>query len=186
MTTVDTAIPAVDELLVDSAQRLFADTATFDAVQAAEAEGWSDPVWNAVAEAGFAWIGLPVDAGGSGGSLSDACEVVRIGASFAAPVPLAETALLGGWLLTEAGLELPDGAVTVIPGVAGDTLTTRTESDGLVVSGTAQRVPWAARADLITAVVDSADGAFVVAVPPAAVRIEGVTNVAGEPRETVH
>lgn len=188
MTTVDAnPIPAVDELLVDSARRLFADTSTFDTVQAAEADGWSEPVWNAVAEAGFAWIGLPVEAGGSGGSLTDICEVVRIGASFAAPVPLAENALLGGWLLTRGGLELPEGSVTVIPGTADDSLTVQTESDGLVISGTVHRVPWAARSELITTVVRGGDGqSHVVAIPPSAVGIDTMRNVAGEPRETVH
>ncbi|MEM8923234.1 MAG: acyl-CoA dehydrogenase family protein [Actinomycetota bacterium] len=195
--TASSSIPAVDPLLVESAERLFADTSHFDEVQAAEEAGWSDAVWSAVADAGFAWIGLPADAGGSGGSIADACEVLRIAAAHAAPVPLAETSMLGGWLLTLAGLELPSGAVTVVPGVAGDTLAATTSSGGLRLSGAAARVPWAAASDQIVVLIgdrpetSSGEGLgapepMVAVLPPSAVRIEPLGNVAGEPRETVH
>lgn len=176
----------VDELLTDSARNLFASTCTFDAVQAAEADGWAPDIWNAVAEAGFAWIGLPESAGGSGGTLLDGAEVLRIAGAHAAPIPLAETLMLGGWLLAEGGLELPDGPIGVIPGVAGDTLVARGADDGSVtLDGVAQRVPWAARADRLTAVVAVDGREVVVAVDPTATTIEAATNLAGEPRPTV-
>ncbi len=177
---------AVDELLTDSAENLFASTCTFDAVQAAEEAGWAPEIWGAVAEAGFAWIGLPEDAGGSGGTLLDGAEVVRIAGANAAPIPLAETALLGGWLLATGGLELPDGPVTVIPGVAGDSLVARAGDDGSVtLDGVGQRIPWADRSDRIAAVVEVDGRELVVAIDPGQVTIEAATNLAGEPRPTV-
>ena len=181
----------VDELLVDSAQNLFASTCGFDAVQAAEEAGWASDVWNAVAEAGFAWIGVDDAVGGSGGSLLDAAEVLRIAGANAAPIPLAETGILGGWLLGTAGIALPDGPVTVVPGCSPDTLSAAATGDTVVLSGTAHRVPWASRADLIVAIVsvgssDSNGGSqYIVAVEPEAVQIEPSVNVAGEPRDTV-
>lgn len=177
----------VDALLSDSALHLFASTCTFDAVQAAEGEGWAPTVWEAVAEAGFAWIGLPEDAGGSGGTLLEAAEVLRIAGAHAAPIPLAETALLGGWLLTEAGLALPDGPITMAPGLTDDTVSARSSGRGSVVlDGTVHRVPWAARAERIVALVELDDQPAVVTVDPAQTRIEAVPNLAGEPRDTVH
>jgi acyl-CoA dehydrogenase len=182
-------LPDVDELLVDSAVRLFTDTCSFDAVQAAEDTGWAPEIWQAVADAGFAWIGLPDTSGGSGGTVADACEVLRIAGAFAAPIPLAETAMLGGWLLTEAGIALPDGAVTVAPGMAEDAVTITAAGDGsCTVSGTVHRVPWAADADRIALLVaDEGSTATVVAVDPssAGVTIEAATNLAGEPRPRV-
>jgi acyl-CoA dehydrogenase len=176
----------VDELLTDSADNLFAATCTFDTVQAAETEGWAPTVWSAVAEAGFAWIGLPAEAGGSGGTLLDAAEVLRIAGAHAAPIPLAETAMLGGWLLAEAGLELPDGPISVVPGVDGDTLTARAGDDGsIVLDGRAGRVPWASRADRIAALVTVDGRELAVAIDPDSVTIEPAANLAGEPRPTV-
>lgn len=194
--TNDTASPTLylaDELLTDSAENLFASVCTFDAVQAAEEAGWADEVWSAVSEAGFAWIGLDESAGGSGGSLLDAAEVLRIAGAHAAPIPLAETAMLGGWLLAEAGIALPDGPVTVAPGLPEDTLTATVDGDGLALDGAVHRVPWAARSDLIALALggsaESGDpdtsAGHIVAVAPDEVSIEPVTNVAGEPRETV-
>ena len=176
----------VDELLIESAQRLFADTCSFDDVQGAEEAGWAPAVWQAVADAGFAWIGLAESAGGSGGSLADACEVIRIAGSFAAPIPLAETAMLGGWLLAEAGIELPFGAVTVVPGTTDDTLVATPGEDGsLMLSGTVHRVPWASAADRIALLVPIDDVCLVAAISSAQVRIDKATNMAGEPRESI-
>ncbi|MDH3678353.1 MAG: acyl-CoA/acyl-ACP dehydrogenase [Acidimicrobiia bacterium] len=184
--TTATTDDSVDQLLIDSAEQMFGQTCTFDAVQAAEDEGWAPEIWQAVAEAGFAWIGVPVDAGGSGGTLIDACEVLRIAGSRAAPIPLAETGILGGWLLASAGLELPGGAVTIVPGVSGDTLQAAGGDNGSVsLSGRAQRVPWARQAERIAALVTVDGEPTVVSVPVGSVRVEPATNVAGEPRDTV-
>ncbi|MEM7323300.1 MAG: acyl-CoA dehydrogenase family protein [Actinomycetota bacterium] len=178
----------VDDLLRDSATNLFASTCGFDAVQAAEGVGWAPEIWDAVAGAGFTRIGLPEEADGSGGSLLDAAEVLRIAGSYAAPIPLAETSMLGGWLLTTAGLALPDGPVTVAPGVAEDSIGVTGNDDGSVtVTGSAGRVPWAAQADIVVLVADVDGVPTVVAIDPNAdgVTTDGTTNVAGEPRPTV-
>lgn len=181
----DTSSPfAVDELLTDSARSLFASTCSFDAVQAAEAEGWAPDVWRAAADAGFAWIGLPEAAGGSGGTLLDCAEVLRIAGEHAAPIPLAETAMLGGWLLAEAGLPLPDGAVTVIADASGIEATAIRDGS-LVLTGSADRVPWATTADAIAAIVPVDGRTVVVAIDPAAVTADGTRNLAGEPRPTI-
>ena len=129
-TETDTGAGYVDDLLIESAERLFSETCSFDTVQAAEAEGWAPDVWQAVAEAGFAWIGVAAEAGGSGGSLADACAVLQVAGANAAPIPLAETGILGGWLLAEAGITLADGPVTVVPGFADDTLSVSIASPG--------------------------------------------------------
>ena len=83
-----------DQLLVDTAERAFADTATFEAVQQAERDGWAPAVWDAAAAIGLPWIGVPEEAGGAGGTIGDAIEVLRVAGRHAAPIPLAETGLL--------------------------------------------------------------------------------------------
>jgi acyl-CoA dehydrogenase len=174
-------VSATDPLLSETASRVFADTSTFDAVEQAEADGWAPAIWDAVAETGLAWVSVPEACGGSGGTQADAVEVLRVAGRHAVPLPLAETGMLGGWLLAGAGLELPDGAVTVVPRTARDDLVLE---DG-VVHGTAHRVPWARAVDQIVALLDAAHGPVVVQADPAHARVEPAVNLAGEPRDSV-
>jgi acyl-CoA dehydrogenase len=173
--------PATDPLLSETATRVFADTCTFTAVEQAEADGWAPAVWDAVAETGLAWVSVPEGSGGSGGTLADAIEILRIAGRHAVPLPLAETGVLGGWLLAGAGLEIPDGAVTVVPHTRHDDLAWR---DG-AVHGTAHRVPWARAVDQIVALLDTDAGPVVVQLDPADARVEPAVNLAGEPRDSV-
>lgn len=171
----------VDPLLSETAARVFRDTATFAAVEQAETDGWAAAMWDAVAETGLAWVSVDESAGGAGGSLADAVEVLRVAGRHAVPLPLAETGMLGGWLLAGAGLDVPDGPVSVVPGTAADDLSLR---DGRL-DGRAHRVPWARAAEVVVALVDGREGPVVVAIDPGAARIEPATNLAGEPRETL-
>ncbi len=170
--------PAVDPLLVETVDRLLDQVCTEAVVEQAEHDGWCSTVWDGLTEAGFTRISIPEAAGGSGGSFGDAMAVVRAVGAHAAPVPLAETAVLGGWLLAQAGLTLPDGPITVVP-----------DADALVVAdgrliGTAT-VPWARRSAAIVAVVRSGDRWSIVRVSPHDLVIEPGANLAGEPRDTV-
>ena len=151
-----------DWLLVDGARRLLADTCTHEVVQAAEADGWSAVVWDAIADAGYGSLAeLPA---------ADALAVLTVAGEHAAPVPLAE-ALLAGWLLGEA---LP-GPVGVAP---VNDLSLR---DGRL-SGRAQRVPWGRAVEHVLAVVE---GAAVLVAVASATEVERGTNLAGEPRDTL-
>ena len=163
-------------LLVETVSRLLAERCTPEAMELAESEGWCGPAWDGLVEAGFTRIGLPETAGGSGGSLSDAADVLRVVGRFAAPVPLAETAFLAGWLLARAGLDLPDGPLAVVP----EELALTADR----IAGTA-RVAWASRSSSMVALVSSPDGALVVQVDPADADISPGFNMAGEPRQTV-
>jgi acyl-CoA dehydrogenase len=89
----------------------------------------------------------------------------------------AETALLGEWLLSGAGLSGEGATVTVAPGASGDGLV----HSGETLSGTAYRVPWARDAALIAVLLDGR----AVLVERAAARIEPHVNLAGDPRDTV-
>jgi acyl-CoA dehydrogenase len=151
-----------DWLLIDGARRLLGDVCTYEAVQAAEAEGWSSAIWDAVDGAGYASLSqLP---------LEDAVALLTVAGEHAAPVPLAEAAL-AGWLLGEP----PRGRVSVAS--AGELHL----EDG-VLSGSALRVPWGHAVERIVAVV----GTWAVVVPVAsAARVERRTNLAGEPRDTL-
>jgi acyl-CoA dehydrogenase len=165
-----------DSLLVETLERLLTTWSTVEVVEQAEEDGWCAPVWDALARAGFPWISVPEDAGGSGGSLADAMAVLRGVGRHAAPVPVSETGVLGGWLSAAAGFDLPDGPITVVPDV--DTL----RLEGSRVRGEAV-VAWARRAARVLALVPSSDGPVIVSASPEQLEITPRSNMAGEPRD---
>ena len=168
----------VDSLITETAMRLFSETCTHSAIQDAEANGGAPEIWAAFAETGFPWISLSEDAGGSGGTLLDALEVLRLVGYYAAPIPAAETGVLGGWLLTSAGHPLPDGIVTVAPGSPDDTLALNADN---TLSGTAHMVPWGRHAETLAALI----GDQVISVSASAAMVLPNTSLAGEPRDTL-
>jgi len=173
---------SVDPLVSETAARVFGDQATFSAIEQAEADGWAPAMWESVAGTGLPWVSVPAAAGGSGGTLADAVEILRIAGRHGVPLPLAETGILGGWLLAGAGLQLPSGPLTVAPNTPADTVELRDAK----VWGHAHRVPWARAVDGIIVLLDGPPRPMVVLVDPADVRIEHAVNLAGEPRDTVH
>ena len=169
----------VDSLITETADRLFGETCTHEAVQRAEETGNAAEIWDAFADTGFPWISVPEEAGGSGGTLLDALEVLRVVGWHAAPVPAAETGVLGGWLLASAGLGLPDGIVTVAPGTRNDTLSV---ADDGTVTGTVAMVPWGRHAERLAVIQDG----VVASIPVAAASVDPHPSLAGEPRDTLH
>jgi acyl-CoA dehydrogenase len=93
------------------------------------------------------------------------------------PDRAAETAVLGEWLLAQAGLSGDDGHVTVAPGSSRDSLELR----GGRLSGTAHRVPWARDAARIAVLLDGQ----ALVIDRADVSIEPHLNLAGDVRDTV-
>ncbi|MCP3856318.1 MAG: acyl-CoA/acyl-ACP dehydrogenase [Actinomycetia bacterium] len=176
---------SVDDVLTETATRLFESTCTFEAVQAAEDEGWPGGIWDTVAESGFPWVSVPEEGGGMGGTLADALEIVRIGAEHAAPIPVAETGLLAGWLLAGAGLRLPEGIATVAPPAKGDVFTVASAVQGVNVAGELHRVPWARQADRVVVLAEIEGQGHVLSLNPQVGTIEPGTNMAGEPRDTI-
>jgi acyl-CoA dehydrogenase len=128
---------------------------------------------------------VPESAGGFGVPIPAALSLLRVAAAHAAPVPLAET-MLAGWLLSQAGLEIPDGPLSIAPTRDNEALTaTRTEA-GWHLAGTATRIPWARDAGHIVALAAVGDQAIVVrAGRDAFTCIATGTNVAHEPRDTI-
>jgi acyl-CoA dehydrogenase len=169
-----------DNELYRAADKLFAAHSSWEDVGEAGATGWSPHLWNALQQNGFSDVPVPEELGGAGGSVADAIQLLRAAGAHAAPVPLAEAGLVGGWLLASAGLALPNGVRTVLPPAA----TLRLDGDRLF--GTVQAVAWGHRAEHVIGLVD---GVVVLAPGPAASfggpAVSRGVNLAEEPRDTV-
>src|SRR5437764_15478317 len=103
-----------DNIIVDTAARIFADLCEPQTVNAAEEGRWPEELWNALEESGLTLTWVPDELGGAGAELSDGFAVLRVAGRFAAPVPLAET-LMAGWLLSRASIAVPGGPLTIAP-----------------------------------------------------------------------
>ncbi len=108
---------------------------------------WDSGLWTALAEAGLTGVGLPEEAGGSGGELADAVAIVRTLAAGAGAVPVAEQLLVAGPALVAADLDLPSPELPLTFAVA-DAVTVHPVDNGdgpgrFTLTGTVPDVAWA-------------------------------------------
>ena len=170
-----------DNIIVDTATRIFADLCEPATINAAEEGQWPEQLWSALEESGLPLTWVPDALGGAGAEIGDGFAVLRVAGRFAAPVPLAET-LMAGWLLAQAGIEVPAGPMTLAPIYEDGNIVI--DGDGRL-RGRARDVPFARSASHI-AVLASRNGAPVAAlVETAGLAIAQSTSLAGEPRDTV-
>jgi acyl-CoA dehydrogenase len=164
-----------ESLVYDAAERLFADLATPEVVNAAEAGTWPGELWSAVTEAGF------LDAlGDSLDGPADAVDVLRSAGRHAVPLPIAET-ILARWLAKRARLALPEGPLALaVDGPEDHVELSRTGADWRL-SGAARGVPWARNARGLVV----STGVAVAVVAPVSALIEHGKNLAGEPRDDI-
>jgi acyl-CoA dehydrogenase len=174
----------VRAMLVASATRLFSDHVNQKMLEAAKHEGWSEKLWQTLEQAELPRVGLPEEAGGAGGSLSDLAAVLRVAGRYAAPVPLAETAMLAGWMLAASGETVPRGPLAAAP-VREEVVNARREGGRWIVSGALSRVPWARVAARLVLLAQADTGAMVVSVDPARCEVKPGRNLAVEPRDDV-
>jgi acyl-CoA dehydrogenase len=150
---------------------------------------WDEGLWTALVEAGLTGVGLPEEAGGSGGELADAVAVVNTLASGAAAVPVAEQLLVAGPALVAADVEhtsfdepLSIALAPVVTAEASD------DGDGpgrFLLTGTATDVPWAgvaSRVAVLTAPPAGLSGALLALVDVSGLEVSAAANLAGEPR----
>jgi acyl-CoA dehydrogenase len=167
-------------ILADTVTRLFTDRVTQHVRESAEKGEWPAALWQAIEEGGLTLPQIPEAQGGGGGTWQDAYIVVSAAGRFAVPLPLAET-MVGAWLLSEAGLEVPTGPLTIAPVQATEHVSLDRGASGWRLTGTATRVPWGRAA---RHVVIAADG-MIGLVAGGAAEVEADVNLALEPRDTL-
>src|SRR5229473_3296661 len=133
---------STDNIIVDTATRIFRDLCEPNTINEAEKGVWPKGLWDALEESGLPLAWVPDELGGAGAALADGFAVLRVAGRFAAPVPLAET-LMAGWLLARAGIRVPGGPLTIAPIHADGHIALSAEG---VLAGRARRVPFARNA----------------------------------------
>lgn len=167
----------VDPALASSVDEFFADHVEAGRAELDRAGSLPAQLWASTEQLGLSLVGIPEQAGGSGGSLHDILTVVMSSARHAVPLPVAETHL-AAWLLASAGIDVPAGALTVVPPESARSLQV---TDG-IVRGTALDVSWAGSVGQVVALVDDPDGVpHVVSFDPSGCVARVGENLAGEP-----
>lgn len=184
-----------DNIIVDTATRIFQDLGDPQTINNTDGDGWKEPLWSVLEESGLTQAWTPDDLGGAGASIVDGFDVLRVSGEFAVAVPLAET-LLAGWLLSRAGIVVPPGPMTIAPVRDGERIEL---DDAGVLHGAARDIPFASEAgqiavlarqgsEFVVALVERADCAVTAGASLAGdvqdrVDFEGVTPTIVEPVE---
>jgi acyl-CoA dehydrogenase len=167
-------------MIADSVERLFAKHVTRELLERFDAGHRADALWQQVVDNGLPGALVPESAGGSGANWLDASPVLRAIGYWQAPLPLAET-MLAAALLAHAGMEVPEGSITLIQaGRLGDL---RLDQEGGHLEGRAVNVPWARTCRW--AVVADGQRLALVDLRQAAVTLAAGSNFADEERDTL-
>src|SRR6476661_950013 len=175
------AVAESDNIVAETAEKIFADLADAQTINRDNKGEWKAPLWQALTEAGLPLAWVPEDCGGSGASLAEGFGVLSAAGRFAIAVPLAET-MLAGWLLAEAKIASPEGAMTVAPASPKDRLTVAADGS---LSGRARGVPYARDAKHFAVLAQGPKGLSIALVEAAACRIETGVNLASDGSDTV-
>jgi acyl-CoA dehydrogenase len=169
-------------IVADTARRILADTCDPQTVNRAANDGWKVPAWRALETAGLPLAWVPEALGGAGGEMADGFAVLREAGRFAAPLPLSET-LLAGWLLAQADISAPPGAMTCGPTRDGDKLTLAANG---MLNGRLRAIAFARDAKHLALLVRREQGGAAIAlVETAAARLADGASLAGDPLNAV-
>jgi acyl-CoA dehydrogenase len=150
---------------------------------------WDAGLWGALADAGLTGVGLPEEAGGSGGELADAVAIVATVAKGAGAVPVAEQILVAGPALVTADLDLPAPEQPLTFAVA-DAVTVHPVDNGdgpgrFTLNGTVTDLAWAGVASHVAVLAPAPaglDGALLAVIDASRLEATDAFNLAGEPR----
>ena len=178
--TSDTRV--TENLVQDSAERLFAQAVDKGLRERAEAGELDATLWQRVSDSGLPMLLASETHGGFGQSWAVAYPVLRGLGYWQVPLPLAET-MLAQCLASMAGLHVPDGPLTVIEQGCGNDI--QLDAGGQTMSGTAYAVPWARHAKV--ALLSLADGSVTTLALQGApgLVLQPHNNAAGLPSDTL-
>jgi acyl-CoA dehydrogenase len=175
------AVSESENIVVETAEKIFADLADAQDVNRDKKGEWKAPLWRALSEAGLPLSWVPEKLGGSGVSLAEGFGVIGAAGRHAIAVPLAET-MLAGWLLAQADIASPEGEMTVAPASPKDRIKL---NDDATISGRARGVPFAKAAKHIAVLVTAGNDFLVALVDAGSVRIDAGLTLANDNSDTV-
>ncbi|MGY8666222.1 acyl-CoA dehydrogenase family protein [Bradyrhizobium sp. UFLA05-109] len=170
-----------DNIVVETAEKIFADLADPQTINNDKKDAWKAPLWQALSEAGLPLAWVPEDLGGSGASLADGFALLNAAGRFAIAVPLAET-MLAGWLLAQAKIASTEGEMTVLPASPQNRITLNPDGS---LSGRVRDVPFAKAARHFAVLAHGAGGVSIALVDAGKAKVEAGLNVGYDDSDVV-
>lgn len=173
----------IENMLTESATRIFAKEITLAHIKSAEQGEWQGELWSCLERTGLTRIFAPEDSGGAAASWSQALPMLLAASKHLAPVPFIETTMVG-WILTRLGLDMPAGPMSLA--LADDSATVQAHGTGWRFSGRVS-APWGRFLRYVLVPVADADGKLPlwILLPTMHAKIGQDANIAGEPRDTL-
>lgn len=169
------------DALVEATSRIFRDLGDPQNHLRAGDKSHKPQLWQALDDAGLTRAWVPEALGGAGAGISDGFEILTTAGRFAVAIPLAET-MLAAWLLSQAGLAVPGGMLSVAPVLDEDRIALN--QDG-TLTGSAGAVPFARAADYLAVLAWKATRPVIALVERNLCAIEPCESIAREPRDRV-
>src|SRR6185437_6183727 len=170
-----------DNIVAETAARIFADLADPQTINRARDQSWRQKLWRTLTDAGLTLAWVPEKQGGAGGSLADGFAILGVAGRYALSVPLAET-LLAGWLLARTGISSPAGPMTVAPARPRDKIALN--KDG-TLSGVSRGVAFAKDCEHVAVIATGDKGANVALVKTGDCSVAEGKNLAGDDSDRV-
>jgi acyl-CoA dehydrogenase len=168
------------QILAEQVDRLLGNLVTREVLAEAEAGVWPARAWQAIEEHGLTRILVAGDEGAAG--WGEAEVVCRAAGRHRVPVPLAES-VLAGWLISGAGIDVPEGPLSLAPVRLGETLRLSRDDGSWRLHGTATRIPWGCDAGHLAVLALHDATPHVALVKRGAWTCAADVNIAGEPRD---
>lgn len=172
------------EILEESIRRLLSEQITPERVREAEAGAWDEALWAVLEDSGFTLALVREASGGSGLSWADAYPVVAAAGEHVLPLPLPET-MLAAWLLDQAGLAVPAGAIGIADPALAAPVQARRQDGACHLYGRAVLVPWGRFVRHLVVVAEAEGRAHLALVDTGGLDWRHDANLAREPRDTL-
>lgn len=170
------------EMIVEAATRLFSAQCTPRVLADAGQGIFPAALWSAIEDNGWASMLAAEAHGGIAATPADAVAVLRAAGRHAVPLPLAET-LVGRWLLSKAGVGPAKGTLALVMVRQPDGWNIEGAGATRVIRGSERAVAWGKAAGAVLVVVRDGAGVAVATVGSEHFKVDGRTNIAGEPRD---
>jgi len=165
-------------MIAATVERLFAEQVDKALLERFDAGKTAEDLWQQLAELGLPLALAPENAGGSAARWQEIGPLLWAIGYWQLPLPLGET-LLGAWLLAKAGLEVPEGPITLIQ--EGRQAQLHIDKQRNRVDGAAGNVPWSRTCHW--AVITQCDQIALIDLRQATVQRQPGSNFAGEERD---